>query len=409
MNTTTQPINYDVVIVGGGAAGIATTASLLRREPHLNIAIIEPADHHYYQPGWTLVGAGVFPQTQTRRPMADVIPKQATWIKGAVQSFQPDQNQVTLLDKQPIGYQVLVVAAGLKLNWAAINGLPEGLGKQGITSNYAYELAPYTWQLVNKLKTGRAIFTQPQLPIKCAGAPQKALYLSADHWHKQSTLKDITVEFYNTGETLFGIEEYVPALMQYIEKYSAKLFYKHTLTAVDADTKTAIFEKLDSDGSKENIERTFDFLHVCPPQSAPDFIRNSPLANNNGWVNVHQDTLLHTHFDNIFALGDVCSTPNAKTAAAVRKQAPVVAKNTIQCIKGYPLQALYNGYGSCPLTVERGKIVLAEFLYGGKLDPTFPSWINKGTQPSRFAWYLKHKVLPSVYWHGMLKGREWLV
>ena len=149
-------------------------------------------------------------------------------------------------------------------------------------------------------------------------------------------------------------------------------------------------------------------LHVCPPQAAPDFIRDSELSNEAGWVDVAQDTLRHNRFENIFSLGDACSAPNAKTLAAARLQAPVVASNLIAALEGKELVAEYNGYGSCPLTVERGKIVLAEFGYGGKLLPTFPEWLIKSDEASKAAWFLKEKMLPTVYYRLMLKGREWL-
>tara|TARA_R110001592_G_scaffold1874_18_gene11472 strand:+ start:5307 stop:6971 length:1665 start_codon:yes stop_codon:yes gene_type:complete len=401
--------SYDVLIVGGGAAGISTAASLLSRDKSLSIAIIDPADKHYYQPGWTLVGAGIFTPEQTMRDMASLIPKGAEWIKAAVAAFNPDSNTVTLEGCRLIKYTRLVVAAGIKLNWDGIEGLSETLGRNGVTSNYRYDLAPYTWDLVRNLKGGRALFTQPPMPIKCAGAPQKAMYLSGDHWYRNQCLEKIDIEFYNAGAALFGVADYVPALMKYVEKYRAALKFNHKLVRIDGDRKTAYFETTTADGNTEIVSREFDMIHVCPPQIAPDFIRSSPLVDQAGWVDVDQTTLRHKRYNNIWSLGDVANSPNAKTAAAARVQAPIVAANIIADIKGKHCVAHYNGYGSCPLTVERGKIVLAEFGYGGKLLPSMPKWLLDGTKPTRAAWFLKERLLPPIYWQGMLKGKEWLV
>ena len=398
----------DVLIVGGGAAGIATAASLLRRRPGLDVVIVEPSERHYYQPGWTLVGAGVFTPERTMRETCRLIPTGARWIKDSVVDFAPEADQVRLSDGRRIGYRALVAAPGIKLDWDAIPGLNETLGRNGVTSNYRFDLAPYTWQLVQELKSGRALFTQPPMPIKCAGAPQKALYLSADHWQRTGALKNVDIEFHNAGAVLFGVKDYVPALMKYIERYGVDLRFNSRLTAIDGEARKATFAVTDADGAVSEVVRDFDMIHVCPPQTAPDFIRNSPLAANSGWIDVDQTTLHHNRLDNVFGLGDACSAPNAKTAAAARKQAPVVAENVISMLDGKALKAVYDGYGSCPLTVERGKIVLAEFGYGGKLLPSFPAWMLDGRQPTRRAWHLKAQALPEIYWIGMLKGREWL-
>lgn len=408
LTTRPQTNSWDVLIVGGGAAGISVAASLLARQSGLSIAIIEPSDVHYYQPGWTLVGAGVFEAQQTRRHTATLMPAGVHWIKAAVAAFEPERNAVILEGCEEIHYKRLVVAPGLMLDWQAVEGLSETLGKNGITSNYRFDLAPYTWQLVQQLKGGRALFTQPPMPIKCAGAPQKAMYLSADYWFKQNALKQIQVEFFTPGAVLFGVADYVPALMEYVNKYQAKLNFLHNLVRVDGPKKTAWFQKTDAQGNKELVETRFDMLHVCPPQKAPNFIRASCLADQAGWVDVDQATLRHKRYANIWSLGDVMNAPNAKTAAAVRKQAPVVAENILADIKGLGSHAEYDGYGSCPLTVERGKIVLAEFGYGGKLLPSFPLWVFDGRQPTRLAWLLKEKLLPPIYWDLMLKGHEYL-
>ncbi|WP_428424904.1 TIGR01244 family sulfur transferase [Methylibium sp.] len=400
---------HEVVIIGGGAAGISVAASLLSRSPKLDIAIIDPADIHYYQPGWTMVGAGVFDAGTTARTMASVLPRGVHWIKSAVAAFEPERNAVILDGCRVVKYKQLVVCPGLKLDWHGIEGLSETLGRNGVTSNYRYDLAPYTWQLVQQLHRGQALFTQPPMPIKCAGAPQKAMYLSADHWRRSGVLEAVDIQFCNAGAVLFGVADYVPALMEYVEAYGIGLNFGQTLVAVDGPARKATFSKANADGTKEFVTREFDMIHVVPPQKAPDFIRVSPLADAAGWVDIDPATMRHKQFANVFALGDVGNTPNAKTAAAARKQAPVVAHNVLSTRGQTKGEAQYDGYGSCPLTVERGKIVLAEFLYGGKVAPSFPKWFIDGTRPSRAAWYLKERILPPLYWQAMLKGREWLV
>jgi sulfide:quinone oxidoreductase len=400
---------HEVVIIGGGAAGAACASSLLKRSPGLDIAVIDAADVHYYQPGWTLVGGGVFRAPDTARTMGSVLPRGVHWIKAAVVAFEPENQAVVLEGCRVVRYGRLIVCPGLKVDWHGVEGLAETLGRNGVTSNYRYDLAPYTWKLVSQWRGGRALFTQPPMPIKCAGAPQKAMYLSCDQWRRAGVLKDSTVEFCSAGAVLFSVPDYVPALMEYVGAYGIDLKFGHNLTAIDGPSRTATFARTLPDGRKDSFSTTFDMIHVVPPQKAPDFVRVSPLADAAGWVDIDPATMRHRKYENIFALGDVGNTTNAKTAAAARKQAPVVAHNVLASIGKAQGQATYDGYGSCPLTVERGKIVFAEFLYGGKVAPTFPTWLIDGTRPSRLAWILKARLLPPVYWKAMLKGREWLV
>ena len=406
--TDTGDAHFEVVIVGAGAAGISVAASLKARDRDLSVAVIDPADVHYYQPGWTMVGGGIFTPEQTAKTMGSLIPKGVHWIKSAVAAFEPQANAVILDGCRVVKYDRLVVCPGLKLDWAGVEGLEETLGRNGVTSNYRYDLAPYTWELVRQMISGRAIFTQPAMPIKCAGAPQKAMYLSGDAWHRRGVLDGIDIQFMNAGGVLFGVKDYVPALEKYVEKYDATLNFFHTLRAVDGAAKTATFEVAKPNEAATSVTVEFDMMHVCPPQTAPDFIRVSPLADAAGWVDVDQATLRHKEFENIWSLGDVMNAPNAKTAAAARKQAPTVADNIMADIAGLSATAQYDGYGSCPLTVERGKIVLAEFGYGGVLKPSFPSFLLDGTKPSRAAWFLKETMLPPIYWKAMLRGKEWL-
>jgi sulfide:quinone oxidoreductase len=191
--------------------------------------------------------------------------------------------------------------------------------------------------------------------------------------------------------------------MQYVRKYDVALSLKTTLKAIDGPARKAWFEVREDDGSTSNRAEAFDMIHVVPPQTAPDFVRHSALANEDGWADVDPATLRHRRYDNIFSLGDVCSAPSTKTAAAVRKQAPVVAMNVLNQLDRRQPHATYDGYGSCPIVVARGKVVLVEFAYGGKLAPTFPL---DPLKPRWSFWLMKRYVLPFVYWALMLKGHE---
>lgn len=398
---------YDVVIAGGGAAGIGLAASIKARDPSLSMAIIEPSDVHYYQPSWTLVGGGAFNVKNSRRQTKDLIPSGVKWIKSKIAGFNPESNEVNLETGASVKYRQLAIATGIKSNWNAIPGLAETIGKNGVTSNYSYDYAPYTWELVQNLQSGKAIFTQPPMPIKCPGAPQKAMYLSCYEWQKQGRLKNISVELNNAGAALFGVADFVPPLMEYVKKYNATLNFNCNLVSVDGPSKKATFAVKDADGNVTMVEKSFDMLHVVPPQGPQDCLKSSPVSNGDGFVDVDQFTLQHTRYPNIFGLGDCCSSPNSKTAAAARKQIVVVAENLLAAKDNKPLPTKYDGYGSCPLTVENGKIVLAEFGFGGKLLPTFP-WLINPLKATKLAWHLKKDILPWLYWNAMLKGREWL-
>lgn len=389
--------SHTVVIVGGGAAGTTVAALLLKADPTLDIAVVEPSDTHWYQPAWTLVGGGSFDVAKTGRPMAACLPKRVRWVQARVAGFQPADNQLTLEDGRTIGYQHLVVAAGLQLDWHKIDGLAETLGQNGVTSNYRHDLAPYTWERVRNFAGGRALFTQPPMPIKCAGAPQKILYLAADRWRRAGVKAEMA--FFTPGPAMFGIPFYSKALDQVVAEYGIAPKFGHTLVAVDGPAKRATFEVKQGD-TTTRVEQSFELLHVVPPQSAPDFIKRSALADASGWVTVDKHSLRHTQYANVWALGDCTTTPNSKTAAAVRSQAPVAVANLLASMRGQAPSAKYDGYASCPLTTSVGRIMLAEFVYDGVPAPNFPL---DPRVPRRMYWHLKKDYLPPLYW-GMLRG-----
>lgn len=388
---------FDVVIVGAGAAGTTVAALLKHARRALSIALVDPAEHHSYQPAWTLVGAGAYDIENTRRPMKACIPYDVDWIQGRATAFDPAANRVELEDGRVLAYDFLVVAAGLQLDWHRIEGLEATLGMNGVSSNYRYETAPYTWKCIREFKGGKALFTQPTMPIKCAGAPQKILYMAVDRFRRRGLKFDAS--FFTPTPTMFGVPFYSKALDAVVAAYGITPRFGHNLVAVDGPNRRATFE-VTIDGKTSREAFAFDFLHVVPPQSAPDFIKRSALADKSGWVAVDKHRLQHAQFPNVFGLGDCTTTPNSKTAAAVRAQAPVVARNLLCALDGKPLEASYDGYASCPLTTSVGKIMLAEFAYDGVVTPSFPV---DPRIPRRAYWWLKRSYLPSLYW-GMLNG-----
>jgi sulfide:quinone oxidoreductase len=397
--------HHQVLIIGGGTAGITVAAILRRRARDMDIAVVEPEQEHYYQPSFTLVGAGVYPLAKTHRPEASVVPPGVIWIRDAAKSFEPEKNSVRLQNGDALTYDYLVVCTGVKLDWDKVTGLAETLGTNGVCSNYSPTSVNYTWECVQKLKPGdKIICTQPPMPFKCPGAPQKIAYLIADRLRRRGILKQCSIGFFTHAPAIFGVPYFARALVKVAARYGINVNYQQQLMAVNGNAKTATFEFVGDNRKGEKESVPFDLLHVTPPQSPHEEIRKSPLANAAGWVEVNQNTLQHVRFANVYSLGDVCSTPNSKTAAAVRKQAPVVANEIIAAVAGKLVPGAYDGYASCPLTTAIGKTILAEFCYGGKVTPTLP------LNPSKerwVGWWITLTGLPLMYWHYMLKGYVW--
>jgi sulfide:quinone oxidoreductase len=391
------------VIVGGGAAGITAAAQLLKQDRSLDIAIIEPSDRHYYQPGWTLVGGGLGTVEQFVRDEQAVIPPGATWIQAQVASLDPDHNTIVTESGQQIEYQYLVLCPGIQIDWHRIEGLPEALGHGGVTSNYSKDYAPYTWETIQAFQGGTAIFTHPNTPIKCGGAPQKIMYMADDYFKSKSGVGVNTrVMFCTAMGKLFSAPAYNASLETIVDRREIDVRYQHNLKRIKPDTQEAIFDVATETGPQE-VSLHYDMLHVTPPMSAPDFIKQSSLANAGGWVDVNKDTLQHTRYPNVFSSGDASSLPTAKTAAAARKQTPVLVQNLLSLIAGQPLSATYDGYTACPLITGYHSALMAEFDYEGKPTPSFPLDPTK----EHYSMFLaKVYALPWIYWNRMLTG-EW--
>ncbi|WLR51705.1 FAD/NAD(P)-binding oxidoreductase [Bacillus tianshenii] len=393
-------LHYRVIVVGGGSAGISVAARLLRGMNGLkeDLAIIDPAEKHYYQPLWTLVGGGAVDKKITERDMSSVIPEGARWIQEAVNAFHPKENQVTLRNGEMLSYDYLVVAGGIEINWEAVKGLKDAVGKGGVCSNYTYETADYTWETLRNFKGGNAVFTHPNTPVKCGGAPQKIMYLAEDYLRQMGIRDKANIIFGSANPAIFDVQKYRDALEKVVKRKEIETMFRHNLIEVRPETKEAVFENLET-GEEKIID--YDMLHVTPPMRAPEFIRNSPLADEKGFVDVSPYTLQHTKYTNIFGLGDSSNLPTSKTGAAIRKQAPVVANNLLSLLKGEALTASYDGYTSCPVVTGYKSLILAEFNYNKEPQESFP--FNQAKE--RYSMYLMKKdLLPVLYWDGMLKG-----
>ncbi|WP_224368845.1 NAD(P)/FAD-dependent oxidoreductase [Hyalangium versicolor] len=398
--------HHRVVIIGGGTAGI-TVAARLRRHGVQGVAIIEPSRKHYYQPLWTLVGAGAARAEDSVRDEADFIPEGTRWIQDRAVEVDPVVRQVSTLSGLRVGYDYLIVAPGIQLNWDKVRGLREALRTPYVSSNYDFELAPKTWKMIQDFDGGTALFTHPSTPVKCAGAPQKIMYLAADYLRRTGKRERSRILFGSGAKAIFGVKPFAAVLERVVERYGIDARFQHNLVEVRGDTREAVFEVTREDGSKAESIIPYDILHVTPPQSAPDFIQRSPLAHADGpckgWVKADKYTLQHPDFPEVFALGDVSDLPTSRTGAAIRKQAPVLVENLRAVMEGRKPEARYDGYASCPLTTGYGKLLLAEFDYDGKPTPSFP--LIDTLQERRDMWLMKKYGLPRLYWGLMLRGR----
>ncbi|KAJ5794204.1 hypothetical protein N7457_000803 [Penicillium paradoxum] len=401
--------NHKVVVVGGGAAGLSISHQLLHSGKFAqdDIAVIDPASWHHYQPGWTLVGGGLKNKEDLRKPMNSLIDPKFKFYNEGVGAFAPTENTVTLESGDKINYEHLVVVPGININYGSIQGLPEALADRhsNVSSIYGYDTCDKAFRTIENFREGNAIFTQPAGVIKCAGAPQKIMWLALDHWKRAGLYNPtkpsdspIKISFATGLPVMFGVPKYSAVLEQMRQDRGVEGMFQHDLLAIDG--KAAIFASPDGE-----VTRPFDLLHVSPKMGAHAFVKNSPLANEAGYVDVDDNSTRHKKFANVWSAGDASSLPTSKTAAAVTSEAPVLVRNLLQSMEGKELDASYDGYTSCPLLTEYGKVLLAEFKYGGEPKETFGDLLGiDQSKPRRSFWHLKKDFFPWVYGKYMIKG-----
>lgn len=393
-------LSSNILIIGGGTAGITIAARLLKAEKNLKVKIIDPAERHYYQPLWTLVGGGLATLEETDRKMGDVIPRNVAWVKEHVNRINPKEKIVHTEEGSEHSYDALVVAPGIRLAMEEVEGLTEALANDHrVWTNYSVEYVNKGVEAINTFNGGDSYFTFPNSPVKCGGGPQKIMWIT-EQWLVKNKVKEAsTVNFIAPGGEIFGVPKYRDALQLLVEDRGIKTHFKQHLVAINHKKSEIILENVET---KERSTKSYDLLHVTPPQRAFDFVKKSGIANDAGFVDVNRETLQHVTYPEIFSAGDASSLPTAKTGAAIRKQAPILVHNLIAHLKQNALKPSYDGYTSCPLVVSHNKVILAEFGYDGSILETFP--FNQA-KPRRSMYLLKRFMLPKIYFLGMLKGK----
>ncbi|MEV7635363.1 FAD/NAD(P)-binding oxidoreductase [Pseudarthrobacter enclensis] len=393
---------HEVVIIGGGNAGVSLAARL-ERYGVKDIGLIEPKEHHLYQPLFSHIAGGRAQAGEAVRTQESVTPKGVTWIRDSAVDVDASSNTVTLASGSTVAYGQLVVCPGLQYDWDGVPGLAAAVHSPHGATHYEFDLAPKAWTLLSGLTEGTAVFTMPAGPIKCGGASQKPMYLACDYWRQQGVLDKIRVVMVQPYPTVFGVPEVDRELDRKIAEYGIELWTDSELVSVDAAGRVATVRNLTT-GSEETLR--YDVLNAVPPQSAPDWLKATDLpaaSDKGGFVEVDRQTLRHLRYPNIWSLGDAAATSNSKAGGALRKQTKVLARNLVAARKGKAPTQQYNGYSVCPFTVSRDTVVFAEFDDRYRPMPTIPripTW-----NESRLSWVVDRDIFPQVYWNLILKGR----
>lgn len=407
-----------VVIVGGGAAGLSIAARLARSLAEPDITLIDPAAEHDYQPGYTMIAAGVFRPGEVRRPMRSLIPEGVKWIAGRVESVDARQCRVHVSGGRRLAYDCLVLAPGLEMHFDAIEGIRrERLGEGNVHCIYDYASACRCWSAIQQLaeRGGRAVFTDTWTKVKCGGAPKKICFITDDYARRAGRRRGLDIRFFTALDHIYDIQPFRRRLEEIFAERGIPVEYEHRVKAVDTQARRVTLERRaaaaaggNGEQGAEQVTLEFDLLHIVPPMTAPRFAIDSGLTADEktgkaaDWIPADPATLEHPRHANIFVAGDAAGLPTSKTAAAIRMQAPVAAANVIAALEGRRPEARYDGYAACPFITEYGKVLMAEFDYTKRPRPTLPL-LDPGRE-HRAGWILKRHVLKPMYFHLMLRG-----
>lgn len=396
-----------IVIAGAGAAGLATASRLAARLEGATITLIDARKAHYYQPGFTLVASGIKPANYVTSSTADYVPHGVELIEERVAEIDPEGNTVVTASGRSVPYDFLVVATGLQLDYAAIEGMDERLiGQNGLGSIYhSPAAAEATWRQMSEFadKGGVGVFLRPGTEMKCAGAPLKYTFVTEDYLTRRGNRGKAEIIYNANNKALFSVPIVSEKVRMLFQQRDIKVNYDRVLQSIDPGRRIATFRTPEG-----TTEMGYDFINVIPPMKAPDVVRNSPLPwqqgawGNEGWLEVDKHTLRHVRYPNVFGVGDIAGVPKGKTAASVKWQVPVAVEHLLADIAGTESTARYDGYTSCPLITRLGRAMLIEFDYQNNLTPSFPGVIAP-LEELWTSWVVKTMGLKPTY-ISMLRG-----
>ncbi|WP_029008187.1 NAD(P)/FAD-dependent oxidoreductase [Azospirillum halopraeferens] len=396
-----------IVIAGAGAAGLTAASRLAARLDGATITLIDRRKEHFYQPGFTLVAGGLKPHGYVVSTTAQYVPAGVTLVEEQVAEFDPDANAVVTDTGKRIAYDYLIVATGLHLDYASIDGMDTALiGKNGLGSIYAGPAAAEaTWKEMTRFseRGGVGLFGRPATEMKCAGAPLKYTFITDDYLRRHGTRGKSELIYAAQNKTLFSVPIVSEKVRMLFRDRGVKVAYDHVMTAIDPGRKVATYATPNGP-----VEIGYDFVNVVPPMRAPAAVRNSPLRwqegvwSGDGWMEVSKDSLRHVRYPNVFGVGDIAGVPKGKTAASVKWQVPVAVDHLVASIEGRVATSVYNGYTSCPLITQLGRAMLVEFDYDNNLTPSFPGVIAP-LEELWVTWVMKTIALKPTYL-AMLRG-----
>ena len=396
-----------IVILGAGAGGTAIANRLADRLEGAEITIVDGRREHWYQPGFTLIAAGLKPASYAVSTTAEWLPKAARWVQEYAAEIDPEAKVVTTAGGTRLPYDYLVVATGLVLDWAAIEGFSLDLvGRDGIGAHYAGpDYAARTWAALDAFTSrgGTALIGRPATEMKCAGAPLKLAFLTDDIARRKGMRERTRVIYAAQSKSLFGVPIVAEKVRMLFGERGIEAKYEHVMTAIDPARRIATFRTPEGP-----VEIGYDFVNVIPPQRAPAVVRNSPLPwaekwTDQGWIEVSQTTLRHARYPEVFGIGDINGVPKGKTAASAKWHVPVVEDHLVAAIQGREGREAFNGYTSCPLITRVGRAMLVEFDYKDNLVPSFPGVIAP-LEELWISWLMKEIALKPTY-NAMLRGR----